>query len=670
MSAALLLELVALVGGTVHSLEPGVEPATATLLVRDGRIEALLAPDVAPPPEARRIDVAGKHVVPGLIDGLTYFDPAHDALYVSHGITTIRDLGGDPVRALLGREPAQRDRVPGPALLTAAAVVDGDPPSSSEALILRTPEMADELLPILFNEEVDLISVQLGLPREPFLRTLELAHAQGLEVWGPVPRGMTLSEALAAGQDGVLFLDRLLPEGVPWEKVLPGGLKPGIEALRASGAALVPVLYASELRARLQTDEDADFALLDPLYEAQWKAEREFRARLFDETYAKAGVRVAAKQAELLLALRAAGVPLLPGSAAPLPWLMPGDALHRELALWERAGVPPADVLAAATRGAAEILGIADERGRLAPGLVADVLVLGADPRVSVAALRAPELLLVRGHVLDAETLRDRLATLAAGLAEERASLARPIEVEAPHTPSGACVLQGRVEVQSLSQSIRAERFAVVREPDGALAYCGRTAYRSAKGEPARRMDVLQRTRDGKLDEFVVELWNGPESVRTHGLWVADELRIEREIQGAKVGIKRVRERVGCIDIGSVTSALLLGQLVRSEPFQVVSFHELLEPELALWSMEYRGEGVLTHYVRTHKGAFAFRNTEKGSVAFLRNQVGGGTLETVLVEEDALGGAGLPLPPEKLAAVKAGPVVPAVGDDAGSGGGR
>src|SRR5262245_24355683 len=132
-------EHVALVGGTVHTLEPGAEPAVANLLLSDGRIEAVLAPDVALPESARRIDVAGKHVVPGLIDGMVYFDPGQDALYVAAGVTTIRDLGADPVRALMAREPPARDRVPGPFLLTAGAVIDGDPPSSSEAVILRTP---------------------------------------------------------------------------------------------------------------------------------------------------------------------------------------------------------------------------------------------------------------------------------------------------------------------------------------------------------------------------------------------------------------------------------------------------------------------------------------------------------------------------------------------------
>ena len=41
-----------------------------------------------------------------------------------------------------------------------------------------------------------------------------------------------------------------------------------------------------------------------------------------------------------------------------------------------------------------------------------------------------------------------------------------------------------------------------MREPDGAVTYVGRTAYRVREGEAKKEMHVLQRTRDAKLDEF------------------------------------------------------------------------------------------------------------------------------------------------------------------------
>jgi hypothetical protein len=658
MLSALLLDLVALVGGTVHPMETGAEPRAATVLVRDGVIEALLAPDAALPEDARRVDVTGKHVVPGLIDGMVYFDGDHDALYVAQGVTTIRDLGGDAVVALIARAPEQRDRVPGPHLLTPGPVVDGDPPSSPKAAIVRTPGMADELLPIFFNEEVDFLSVQQGIDPEPFRRVAELAHAEELEVWGPVPRALSLAEALTGperpGLDGVLFLDGLLPDGIAWEKVLPGGLRKGVEALAAGNTPIVPVLLGTALRTVDQAQEReaaVDLELLDPMYAAQWEAELEFRRTLFGEGYVATGERVVAKQLELLRQLDEAGVPLVPGSGAPHAWLFPGVGLHQELALWERAGLAPYDVLARATRESARILGVGDSRGTIAPGKVADLVVVAGDPREGVAALRDPELVVLRGHVLDRARLNDMLATVRARNDARREKLATPIEVEPPDLPEGAVVLQGKVDVIGLGQRIRAERFAVVREPDGALTYVGRTRFGGAE-DADRETRVLQRTRDGKLDEFLVELQNGEDEIRSHGIWTASHLSIERRAGGVPIDTRRVRDRVTCVDVGSVTSALLLTQLVRTEPFQILTFHELLEPELAVWAMAYGGEGELVHYVRTHKGVTTFQSTKHGAVERMRSAVGGGVLDTILVEEDALGGAGLPPPAEKLELVQ------------------
>src|SRR5262245_44109785 len=199
----LLLDLLALVGGTVHSLVPGEPPRPATVLIRDQRIEKLLPPEAELPPDCRRIDVTGKHVLPGLIDALVNFDKDHDALYVHAGVTTVRDIGGDMLKTLYEQRPALRDRVPGPSLLTGGAIIDGDPPSAPEALVLKTAADAERLLPALFENRVDFVSIHDGLTEEPWRKTIELAHGRELAVWGPIPRAVTLEQALAAGQDGI-----------------------------------------------------------------------------------------------------------------------------------------------------------------------------------------------------------------------------------------------------------------------------------------------------------------------------------------------------------------------------------------------------------------------------------------------------------------------------------
>lgn len=83
--------------------------------------------------------------------------------------------------------------------------------------------------------------------------------------------------------------------------------------------------------------------------------------------------------------LQAAGVKLGFGTdAGAMPQRVIGVAEHRELQLLVQAGLTPAQALQIATSQAADLLGLAD-RGRIAAGKRADLLVLDADPLTDIA---------------------------------------------------------------------------------------------------------------------------------------------------------------------------------------------------------------------------------------------------------------------------------------------
>jgi imidazolonepropionase-like amidohydrolase len=88
-----------------------------------------------------------------------------------------------------------------------------------------------------------------------------------------------------------------------------------------------------------------------------------------------------------------AGVPIVlgtdanqaPGVPANVPY---GESAHRELELLVEAGLTPAEALHAATGAAADRFGLPD-RGRIAPGLRADLLLVDGDPTTDITATRA-----------------------------------------------------------------------------------------------------------------------------------------------------------------------------------------------------------------------------------------------------------------------------------------
>jgi imidazolonepropionase-like amidohydrolase len=85
--------------------------------------------------------------------------------------------------------------------------------------------------------------------------------------------------------------------------------------------------------------------------------------------------------------LREAGVPILAGTDAPAPGSTNGASLHGELELLVKAGLSPSDALAAATSVPAEAFHLKD-RGRIAPGLRADLLLVHGDPTREITATR------------------------------------------------------------------------------------------------------------------------------------------------------------------------------------------------------------------------------------------------------------------------------------------
>jgi hypothetical protein len=94
------------------------------------------------------------------------------------------------------------------------------------------------------------------------------------------------------------------------------------------------------------------------------------------------------------------GITIVPGTDA-----MAGFALHRELELYERAGIPAAQVLRIATLGSAEVAGRADQLGSIEPGKLADMILVDGDPTARMSDIRNVRLVMKDGVLFDAASL-------------------------------------------------------------------------------------------------------------------------------------------------------------------------------------------------------------------------------------------------------------------------
>jgi hypothetical protein len=646
--ACLLLDLTALVGGTVHSMVPGAQPVVATVLIEDGRIKAVGA-DLELPEDCERYDATGMHVIPGLIDGLAHHDVQHDLLYTSAGISVVRDHGNDLARIFEVREPEMRDALAGPSLSICGAAFDGSPPSTPSAIVTTDEHQAHQLVPALIEQGVDFIAVQVGLPEAAWRETLELAHAEEppLQVWGPVPRAVDLEAVLAAGQDGVLFLDALLPAGESWADIDPAALAPVIARLSAAKTRIVPLLRGSARVTEGPDDAESDLFWLDPQFAAHWRADLQARAGLLaDEELVRTAGEVLVKQREVVAALHAAGAVLVPGSGAPHPMLAPGVGLHREMREWVAAGLTPGEVLALATAGAAEALEL-EQRGTIEPGHHADLVVLGQDPTADLAALGKVDLVVLRGNVLQRSQLDEMLTTLQTRLQSARERLDRAIEVAAPTLPEGTVLLSGRTKTSSTVGNIAAERWAIVRELDDSITFVGRRLIPGGTGVPDVEVHCSQRLHKGALAGFLVRLNTAGRELVVRGLSVGGQMRVERRLDGAHVDTKAAREKLVAIDAGSVTTLMLLAHTQGPGHFPVLRFDQGLELEVVRWDLALDEDG--DHVFRTPRGFSAAGFQENGALKAVLEESAGSAVTTSSMEIDDHAGPGLPLPADKLA---------------------
>ncbi|MBA3609708.1 MAG: amidohydrolase family protein [Chthoniobacterales bacterium] len=106
----------------------------------------------------------------------------------------------------------------------------------------------------------------------------------------------------------------------------------------------------------------------------------------------------------LLKAVDEAGIPIIPGTDA-----LSGYTLHHELELYVRAGIPASEVLRMATLTSAEVMGANKDRGVIAAGKLADLILVDGDPTKEIRDLHRITTVIKGGKVYDPAAIEKAL---------------------------------------------------------------------------------------------------------------------------------------------------------------------------------------------------------------------------------------------------------------------
>jgi imidazolonepropionase-like amidohydrolase len=413
-------EITAFVGVAVVPMDAERVLPRHTVLVRGDRIvEVGPSARVRVPEGARRIEGAGRWLIPGLAEMHAHVPgPQASAeaveelmfLYVANGVTTIRGMLGAPSQLEL-RERLARGALTGPTLIVGAPSLNGTsaPDAATATRLVREHHAAG----------YDFLKLHPGLTREAYDAVVAAAREAGTTWAGHVSEAVGIDHTLATRQSTIDHLDGYLPAAAD-----PGRRESLVRATREAGTWNVPTAYLWETF--LSPDgPDRWLALPEmryasPAQRAAWVRQKE--GMLAQQ--AAAGLTPEARAAEvrerraLLRALSEGGARILMGTDSPQLFNVPGFALHRELAVMAEAGMTPYAILESGTRNVglyvAGDLGGDGRFGTVTVGSRADLVLLEADPLADAANVARRAGVMVRGRWIPEEEILRRLAEIEA----------------------------------------------------------------------------------------------------------------------------------------------------------------------------------------------------------------------------------------------------------------
>ena len=346
---AIVLDNVRIVDGT------GAAPIENGRIVLQGERIAAVGPaaKVAAPANAERVDLAGKTVIPGLIDLHFHIenDPRLALRQLAHGITAFRDPGQWNEKFVELRRMVAADGLPGPRIFTTGPHIDGENPAyPADSVVARDAEEARRHAETNVAQGASALKIYFRLPIGSARAVIDVCNAHRIPCTAHL-------EVLDAGE------------------LIAAGLH-GVEHITSFGVSLVPRLQAETYRQAVLRNNDARrdgryrlFARIDldgPEAKALYAVVKQRRPwvdatlavfeRRADKPAEGTSAELAAVQAagfrkmqQLTRRLSREGARIVMGGHTEVPFAARGEAPWRELELLVDSGFTPLEAITAAT---------------------------------------------------------------------------------------------------------------------------------------------------------------------------------------------------------------------------------------------------------------------------------------------------------------------------------
>jgi imidazolonepropionase-like amidohydrolase len=382
-----------------------------TIIVKGGRIAEIRPsrPDDDPPICPDCI------AMPGLIDAHVHTPPKlaignqrlFSLLYLRYGVTSVRDLGqtDDSIAALQADIAA--GRIAGPRMYRCGPVLDGERSSWPSALRIEGEPQAINAVKTLKANGVNCIKTYTSLSRVAFMAAAAEAKRQGLPLAGHTPHAVNLrdvSDFEVQHFTGLPYLRKSPPVGFDYRSqdvsaMTEADIAEVIAVMKANRIAILPT--QANQKARLTASDRQRFPPTEGLRHLPEFWERAWPIIVaHPETAEAVAADLGGIAAELTFVgkARLAGIDVLAGTDVVMPYVVPGESLHLQLAMLSDGFGNDEAALAAATG----VNGRHVDRGkigRIAVGNFADLLILPKGARRDLATVQNWQFVMVGGRM-------------------------------------------------------------------------------------------------------------------------------------------------------------------------------------------------------------------------------------------------------------------------------
>ena len=405
------------------------------------------------------IDGTGKYLIPGLWDAHVHFAfieemaPSMFDLFLGYGVTSVRDTGGRIEFVKDWKDKAESDPKNAPRVMIAGPLIDGTPnvyDGSSPTFPPLSVHVADIAETEAMVEQLDSIGVDLlkayeMLTPEKFKTITKMAREKGLKVTGHVPLSMDVISASNAGLNSIEHFRNLEMSVVSnWEELLAVRRELLKNKDQKTGGALRSSLHNLQRYDAIQrTDSLVLENVLNVLKENDtWQiptlalyrlfAYRGFEKPEYRKNFNSLAVEIQEQWETAIIAME--GTPMNPnsqnfsnwamgimgemlkkeirfmaGTDAPIGFQVPGISLHQELALFVQAGMTPLQALESATLLPAIYFNMQDRLGLIQENMIADLLILDANPLEDIENTKKINAVIKDGHWMDRNHLDNLL---------------------------------------------------------------------------------------------------------------------------------------------------------------------------------------------------------------------------------------------------------------------